>query len=225
VIFLKNNLNEGKIFKQFVYNDELTFSEIFKKTKISSNLLAYFLKKMVDKKIIEKKKSGKYALSNKGEKLIPFYTEQESLTPLVVLLIAIVKDEKVLLIKREKRPYKGLWSLISGRMLLDESIECSVKRILQKKIFSDCYFKKIHSVIHERLVEKESKHSFIFFFVSVEPKSKTIEHSGLKWFDLNKIPKRGIIASDYWLIKNKLDSSVEVIEEVLSANGRKIKFV
>ena len=217
--------NESKIFQQFVYNEELSFSQIFSKTKITSNLLAYFLKKMVVKNILEKKSNGKYALTSKGEKLIPFYTEQESLTPLVVILLAIVKDGKILLIQREKRPYKGLWSLVSGRMLLDENIEESAKRIFKKKLFTECVFKGINAVVHERFIEKESKHSFVFFFVLVEPTSKTIEHPGLKWFILKKISKSKIIASDYWLIKNKIDSKAEVVEEVLSMKGSKIKFI
>ncbi len=220
---MRTGKNEDNIFKQFVYNEELSFSELFHKTKIDSNLLAYFLKKMLNQGTLQKTKSKKYTLTTKGERLIPFYTEQESLNPLVVILLAIVKDENILLTQREKRPYKGFWSLVSGRMLLDEGIGESAERIFEKKLVAKGKFRKINAVVHERFIEKESKHTFVFFFVEVEPLEKTREHSGLKWFPLNRIPKSKTIASDYWLIKNKLDSNVEVVEEILESKGKKMK--
>lgn len=220
-----NSGNEKKIFKQFLYNEELLFSQIEKQTKISSNLLSYFLKKLIKNNLLEKKKNKQYKLTNKGEKLIPFYTEIESLNPLVVILLTIVKDEKILLVKREKRPYNGLWSLISGRMLIDESISEAGKRIFEKKLRAKCKVNKINSVVHERFIAKEAKHAFVFFMIEVEPLEKTLEHSGLKWFSLKRIPKSKTIASDYWLIKNKLNKQVGVVEEILESKGKKIGFV
>jgi len=210
------------IFKQFLYNEELLFSQLYKKTKISSNLLAYFLKKLLADGTLEKKKNGKYKLTSKGEKAIPFYTEQESLNPLTVILLAVRKENKILLIQREKRPYKGLWSIISGRLLLHESIAEATKRIFKQKLHSDCIFSGIKAVVHERYFEKEVKHAFIFFFVDATPIRETIEHEGLTWFDINKVPKSKTISSDYYLIKNKLNSSAEVVEEIVENRGKKI---
>jgi len=219
---MKTSTNERKIFKQFLYNEELSFSEIFHKTKISSNLLAYFLKKLIKEELLKKRNNGNYKLTLQGEKLIPFHTDQKSPNPLVVILLGIKKNNEVLLVKREKRPYKDLWSLVSGRMLLGESIEEATKRIFEKKLLSTCEFKKISSVVHERFIEGESKHSFVFFFVEVIPIKKTIEHEGLKWFNISKIPKSKTIASDYFLIKNKLNSKIDVVEEILNKKGKKI---
>jgi len=219
---MKTSKNERNIFQQFLYNEDLSFSEIFHKTKISSNLLAYFLKKFLREDLLRKRKNGKYKLTLRGEKLIPFHTDQKSPNPLVVILLGIKKNNDVLLVKREKRPYKDLWSLVSGRMVLDESIEEATKRIFEKKLLSTCEFKKINSVVHERFIEKAAKHSFVFFFVEVSPIEKTIEHEGLKWFSLSKIPKSKTIASDYFLIKNKLNSKIDVVEEILDKKGKKI---
>ncbi len=217
--------NENKIFKQFIYNQTLSFSELFKKTKIPSNLLAYFLKQLTKKELLKKNIHGKYELTSKGEKLIPFYTETESLTPLVVILLLIKEKNRVLLIKREKRPYKELFSLVSGRIFLEESINSAAKRICKQKLGSECNVDCINSVVHERLIDKEIKHAFVFFVVSVKLTSQPNPRPEIKWFDINRIPKKRTIASDYWVIKNKSNSKTEVVEEVLEKNGKKIKLI
>lgn len=224
-----DSTNEKKIFRQFVYNDLLSFSEILRKTKIESNLLAYFLKKLLKKNILQKSSEGKYLLSSKGEKLLPFYSEQESMTPLVVILTLIVQNGRVLLIKRSKRPYKGLFSILSGRMLLAESIEQGAKRICNEKLGVGCAYHGLRAVVHERFIDTETKHAFVFFLVCAKlPSNAVIQKinsfgDSLEWFSISKLPKNKIIASDYWLIKNKLNSKIDIVEETLEKNGRLMK--
>lgn len=222
---LMKEKNREKIFQLFLYAERLKFSEILKKTKISSNLLAYFLEKMVQERMLEKE-NKMYKLTQESERLIPFYVSNvERISPLVVLLIAFKQKEKILLIKREKRPYKGFWSLLSGRLLINESIKEAAERIMKEKVFTQAEFVEIKSVIYERLFEHDkTKHGFVFFFVEMNPKGKEIiEKNYLKWFNLNKLSKKNIIASDYWLIKNKLDSKTEVIEEIMQQSNKTTK--
>ena len=225
-----DSLNERKLFKQFVYAERLSFSEIAKKSKIPTNLLAYFLKKMQKKGILQKASSGLYELSSVGEKLLPFFTETESITPLVVVLVLIVSGGKILLSKRRRRPYRSLWSILSGRMLLGEDIVSAAERVCLQKFGVKCVSNKIVSVVHERLIEGEAKHSFVFFVVRAKIKSTSevvisVSEEELKWFSLLRLPKKSMIASDYWLIKNKLNAKADVVEEVLEKSGRKIKFL
>ncbi|MEI7960992.1 MAG: NUDIX domain-containing protein [archaeon] len=222
--------NDRKLFKQFVYAERLSFSEIARRSKIPSNLLAYFVKKMVKKGILQKTSEGSYELSSKGEKLLPFYTEIESITPLVVVLVMLVKGGKILLLKRKRRPYRGLWGIISGRMLLDESINSATKRICAQKAGAVCVYEKVSAVVHERLIDGEAKHSFVFFVVRAMIKSKDVveissSEEELKWFSLVQLPKKSMIASDYWLVKNKLNARNAVVEEVLKKNGRLMRFM
>ncbi|MEK6959512.1 MAG: NUDIX domain-containing protein [archaeon] len=161
---LRMDKSREKIFKQFLYSERLRFSELHKETRISSNLLAYFLKKMLKEGTLEKRGLA-YKLTEKAEKLIPFFgKDTDIISPLVVILIACRNEGKILLIKRDKRPYKGFWSLPSGRLLINESIKDSVKRIMKEKTFAEMEFLGIKSVIYERLIEKDkSKHGFVFF--------------------------------------------------------------
>ncbi len=215
--------NESKIFKQFIYNEKLSFSQILKKTKIESNLLAYFLKQLIRKELLEKDADKKYSLTKKGEKLIPYYTDTESLNPLVVVLLLIEEKGKILLIKREKRPYAGLYSLPSGRMKIEDTIKIASERIAKEKAKIECKMEKISGVVHERMIDTEVRHAFIFFLAKMKVGEIKEAHYNTKWFDLKKLPKNKIIASDYWMIKNKLNSSIDVAEETIDKKGKKMK--
>jgi len=211
----------GKIFQLFLYSESLRFSEILCKTRIPSSLLAYFLKKMLSEGVLERK-CGLYRLSPKAEKMIPFFVPgEERISPLVVVLVACVDNGKILLVKRNKRPFKGFWSLESGRLLISESIEQSARRIMREKFSKEIDFEGIKSVVFEMLVERQSsKHGFVFFLVRARPLGEIRETAFLKWFSIARLPKRGVIASDYWMIKNKLDSKADVVEEFIEEKGK-----
>ncbi len=214
--------NEKKIFRQFIYSEKLSFTQILNKTKIESNLLAYFLKRLIKKELLEKDSDKKYSLTKKGEKLIPYYTDTESLNPLVVALLLIEHGGKILLIKREKRPYYGLYSLPSGRMRIEDSIKTASERIAKEKTKIECEYLRASGVVHERMIDGEVKHAFVFFLAKMKPKNTALGYN-LKWFDLKKLPKSKIIASDYWMIKNKINSKIEIAEETLDKKGKKMK--
>ncbi len=227
---LKLQKQREKIFQLFIYNERLSFSQILKQIKIPSNLLAYFLKKMVKEEMLEKR-AGVYKLTESAEKLIPFFVKNsEMISPLVVILVALVTEKKVLLIKRDKRPYKGFWSIISGRLLINESIKEAAARIVKEKAYCEIDAVEQKSVIYERLIEKDkSKHGFVFFLIKAKPKNNSIpkEKEYLQWFNLNKLNKRKIIASDYWMIKELLEENGKIHEETLVETKKttKMKFL
>ena len=227
---LKLGVNRQKIFVQFLYSERLRFSELEKQTKIRSNLLAYFLKKMIDEGMLEQRGSS-YKLTPVAEKLIPFYVKnEEMISPLVVVLPACLSADrkKILLIKRDKRPYKGFWSLLSGRLLINESIGAAAKRVMKEKAFCESKSGVVKSVVYERLIEEDlSKHGFVFFLVEVNAldEKQVKEKDFLKWFDISRLKKREVIASDYWMIKEKLaeGQNVEVVEETINEREKTTK--
>lgn len=213
--------NRARIFQLFLYSESLRFSEILRKSRIPSSLLAYFLKSMVSEGVLEKS-SGFYSLSADSDKLIPFFVPDSSrVNPLVVLLIACVGSGKVLLSKREKRPFKSFLSLPSGRLLISESIGEAAERIMSEKYSLKVSFKNVNAVVFERRFEKAGlKHGFVFFLATVCPSPGSRVPSFLKWISIARLPKRGVIASDYWMIKNKLGSRVDVVEEQIEEFGK-----
>ena len=206
------------IFQQFLYNKELRFNEIEKLTKIRSNELAYFIQKLVDDGILLKD-GDVYKLSDIAEKYIPFYIESdESLSPLPVVLVACVSDGKVLLWKRNKRPYEDHWSLPGGRLRLTETIEQASIRVLKKITFVDGMFNSANAIVNEKHVaQEEVKHAYLIVFTRATPLNEIKEKDDIKWFDITALPDK-MIPSDRWLLQNKLNSKIEVMEESMTNN-------
>jgi ADP-ribose pyrophosphatase YjhB (NUDIX family) len=212
-----------QIFRLFAENTRLKFSEIEKAIKIRSNMVSYHLEKMQEEGLLEKK-DDYYYLTKKAERylpIIPHITGQE-LSPLPVVLAAVMHKNKILLIKRNKRPYQNYWCLIGGKMKMEETFGAAAKRIVKEKSGLDAKYDGMASVLYER-VEGEDiiKHSFIHFFVRMQsesPELKQSESGELKWFSIKELDKEKVIPSDLWLIKNRLNSDIEVIDSEMKEN-------
>ncbi len=192
---------EQKILSTFLYNHKLKFNEIEKILKIRSNKLAYHIKKLKDKKILDKKEDF-YELSKKSEPLLPYITEKRSILP--VILIVLKNRGKIFLHEREKRPFKNLLSLPGGRILSGETIQKATERIMKEKFGVNCNFKKVNSVSLEQVNKnRQPIHSFLLILVTATTKDK-IKYSSIKK------SQTSIIKSDYELITNDLDSKVKI---------------
>ena len=212
---ISKNRKINEIFRQFLYDERLKFSEIEKKTKIRSNELAYLIKRMVSDGVL-KKEEDYYSVTLSYERQIPLFTEGSETTPLPVILAACVKKDKILLIKRKKRAYKDYWSLPGGKIKTGETIEKAALRILKEKTFVNGKFVSINSVVHEQHSERdEIKNAFILFLIRILPLNEIKEKDDVKWFPVNELKKLRIIPSDLWLIQKKLKTRIDVKEEIL----------
>jgi len=213
----------ASIFKLFLDREKLKFNEIEKEIKISSNMVAYHIEKMQKEGLLEKK-GDYYYLTKNSEKYIPIFSHLtgKELSPLPVILVAIVNKNKILMIKRNKRPYKNYWSMIGGKMLMEETFESASVRQVKEKTGLDAKFISINSVMHERVEGQETiKHSFILFFTKMATSATKFietENGKLKWFTLTQLKKEKVIPSDRWLIENKLNSNIEVKSAFMTEN-------
>jgi len=185
---------EKKILKLFTLNEKLKFSEIEKLISERSNKLAYHLKNLVKKGILEKNNET-YKLTETAENLIPYLSEKTS--PLPVILIRIGNNKKCFLYPREKRPFRNKLSLPGGRLLVNETLKEAVKRIMKEKYNINAKFKKVVSISHE-FVRKNEKNMHSFILILVEAKTK----DNCEFLDVKKNMKN-IIDSDYKLITSK----------------------
>jgi ADP-ribose pyrophosphatase YjhB (NUDIX family) len=206
----------AKIFKLFLNNQKLKFSEIEKETQIRSNMVSYHIEKMQEDGLLEKR-GEYYYLTKNAEKYMPIFSNivGEELSPLPVILVGLTNKNNILLIKRYKRPYKGYWSLIGGKMLFEESFKEASLRQIKEKVNINGKYVSINGVMHERVKgEDVIKHSFILFFTKIktnETKFVETRHGKLRWFPIKNIGKKEkIIPSDLWLIKNRLSNKIDV---------------
>lgn len=192
---------ENKILNLFLYNHQLKFNEIEKEIKTRSNHLAYHLKNLIKKEMVEKD-AEKYKLADNFEHLIPYLTNKNSVLP--VILIALKNKKDIFLIERNKRPFKDKLSLPGGRIILGENIKKTTERIMSEKFNIDCKLEKINSVSLEH-VRKNGKtiHSFLLILVTAKTKNK------IKFHDIEK-NKSKMISSDYKLLKKDLNKKIKI---------------
>ena len=192
---------EKKILRLFLFSHSLKFNEIEKQLKTRSNKLAYHLKKLVEKNILEKK-GETYSLSKTSEHLLPYLSDKQA--TLTVILIHIGNKKQAFLYNRTKRPFKNKLSLPGGRLQTKESINACVKRMMKDKHSINAKLKKINSVSLEHVKSKDQKvHSFILIFVTATTKDK------IELTDIES-NKSEIISSDYKLLKNNLNQEIKI---------------
>lgn len=182
---------------------------------------------MVKSGILAKEKDY-YSVTEEYETQIPLFHEASETAPLAVVLVACVKNNKIVLIKRKKKAYKDYWSIPGGRIKTGETIKQAAARILKEKTFLDCKFVSVNAVVHEQYASKSKiKNAFILFFVKVSPSSEIKEKPDVKWFMKSEIKEINIIPSDRWLIEKKLSSKIKVEEEILDEENNKLslKFI
>jgi ADP-ribose pyrophosphatase YjhB (NUDIX family) len=214
------------IFGLFVHNHRLKFTEIEKNIRIRSNKLAYYMNQLIKEGLIEKK-GFFYSLTNSGQKHLPSFSHKkdDEHSPIPIILVAAVNKQKILLLKRNNRPYQGYWGLIGGKMNLEENIYDSAKRILSAKTGLITNKFELNSILHERISEnKKVKYSFILICLKTNiqkiPKSvkQTNEFGELKWFDSENIDEKSTIHSDYWLINNLKKKNNKIINATMEEN-------
>ena len=208
-----NKKERAEIFRLFLENTKLKFNEIEKCLKIRSNMVSYHLTTMVKEGMLIKR-GEYYLLTEHAEKYIPLFSEIFGLpvNPLPIVLVAVIHKDKILLVKRNKRPYKNYWSMIGGKLLLHEDIKDAAIRLVKEKTGLDSEFISLNNIMHER-VEGSGivKHSFILLFTNVAVKNigfKETRAGELKWFKIMDLKSEKIIPSDYWLIKNSLNRKI-----------------
>ena len=190
-----------QIFRLFTEHAKLKFNEIEKALKIRSNMVSYHLEKMQQEDLL-RKEGDYYSLTKKAERYLPILPHiiGQELSPLPIVLAAVTNDDRILLMKRNNRPYQNYWSLVGGKMKLEEDFKEASKRLVKEKTNLDADYKGIAGILHERVEgEKIIKYSFILFFVKMETNDLNFEESSygkLKWFKISELEKEKVIPSD-----------------------------
>ena len=204
-----------QIFSLFIEHRERSFTQIEKAIGLRSNMVAYHLDCMEREGLIAKHGSL-YSLTPSAERDIPLFPHitGKVLSPLPVVLVAVITKDRILLLKRSKRPYKDYLGLIGGRIHHDETIEEASIRLVHEKTGLEAQKPIIHAILHEHVMgQGMTKHSFIHFLTSIKTTDSPLSKrflGALHWFDFGELPESSIIPSDLWLIQNKLQSTISI---------------
>ncbi len=122
-------------------------------------------------------------------------------------VLAIMKNNRILLIKRNKEPFKGLWALPGGKIEYGEHIEECALRECKEETGLDGKFSGICGIVNEHVMERESVAAhFLLFVCRIEPEGTDYiegREGELKWFDINSLDETGgIVPSDERMIRD-----------------------
>lgn len=128
--------------------------------------------------------------------------------PLAVVISALIRDDgKILLIKRAKGDYAGLWGLPGGKIEKEEHLSEAAVREIREESGIDSAFVSFFGYVSEHLLGPDGKveSHFLLHLCELSPKKNAEARSGkegeLKWFELDKLPEGGIIPSDFLIIE------------------------
>ncbi len=210
---------QHKILSCFCHAQMLRFADIHNQVQERSNLVAYHLKRLVAQGIVLKDGDA-YRLAQEAEFFLP-YLENAKQLKLPVALIAIVKQNKVLLIKREQRPYQHYWSLPGGKIHFDETIWEAAVRISKRELCADVEVDSICGLVDERVFTDQPKHGWLLFVVRARAKTAV---RNCRWCAIKDLDAMRVIESDKWMIRNLLNKKLEITNVRMNELPEGLKF-
>ncbi len=127
--------------------------------------------------------------------------------PLSVVVAALIFQGRILLVRRVKGDYIGLWGLPGGKVEKDEHLSQAATREIFEESGIRAEFKGFLGLVSELLVEKGKViQHFLLHVCELVPESTDIKSNAegkLDWFRLGELDEMRdkVIPSDYLMIK------------------------
>lgn len=123
--------------------------------------------------------------------------------PLVVVMCAIVSENHIVLIRREKPPYRGYLALPGGKLEFGETVTAAAIREAKEETGLDSDFVSIGGIATETIEADEVESHFVLFVavMSAEKAPLTTGPEGeVNWIDLSALDRQKLIETDLDLI-------------------------
>ncbi len=200
-----------KIIALFLEKNKLTFTDIEQALALRSNHVAYCIKKLVAKGILDKELE-QYSLSKTTETLLPYLSilsQQEHIKLPVLVIVLQNKQGKTAFIKRTKCPYQGYLALPGGKIRMQETLKTAAERIAHEETGLSITRVQPCFVVDEHLFDqKQLKNSWFLFVVRAKAVSKAGKN--MCWLSLNECSKHHCIPSDAWMLKQALRKKMKI---------------
>lgn len=201
---------EENILSHFIQERPLSFAQIQSVMQLSRKEVAYHLTTLINQKRVE--------YTSQGYRLV--YEEKGPFTQSIKnsLHLIIVQDNKVLLSRRTRKPYKHYWELPSTELDVDHTIEQSSLAHAKRITGSEFEFVGTNGVVHRKLLEKNSrKHTNIILVCTLKPIDK-IQCTALtlEWFAKEELTAGIIAPCDLWALEHLRDDKTNVHELFIS---------
>ena len=132
------------------------------------------------------------------EKKVRKYCKNDDWTyyphPMTAVAAIIKRDNKVLMVKRNKVPYKGTWMFPAGFVDFGEHPEETLFREVKEETGMDVVDFELHQVEQSTDDPRAPGHFIFEYFVKAQGKIKNLdkkENADIRWFKLSENPKIG----------------------------------
>lgn len=149
-----------------------------------------------------------------------------------VVVAGILKGDRVLLLKRARQPFKGLWSLPGGKIKFGEFADEAIKREVKEEASIELSSAKYTGIVCERVFKDNSVvASHMIYVFSCESRSKNFigsEEGEVRWFGRQEVFLHAddIIPTDFLIVKEMiLNGSVGSYNCSVEQRGNKYKIM
>lgn len=162
----------------------------------------------------------------------------EKKSPIPVCIIGLRDENKILLVKRKREPYKGYWCLIGGTFVLGERIKDVVKReVMEETGYTVKDDIKINGMYTEILLNEKDEPFDHFVFIAAQAnidktkeRNEAVEDTDIekfKWvsFPINEEEKKITIPSDVIMLSNFSSNQPVYKEFVMKQTGNNLELV
>jgi ADP-ribose pyrophosphatase YjhB (NUDIX family) len=117
------------------YHQHLSYTALMPDGIESSNF-QYHLKQLIKDGLVKRRKQGGYGLTHEG-RVVMDYLSEGRVTPVrmpkIITYTLITSRGRLLLYRKNKDPYRGLWGLIGGKIHFGENVSLAAQREVLEK--------------------------------------------------------------------------------------------
>lgn len=128
------------------------------------------------------------------------------------VLLSDPSTDKILLLKRNKLPYKDYWAFPGGKLEVGETLRECALREFEEETGIQLRSIKLDSILNEQLRENNiiTMQFVVYYWISedgsdFEQTNRDTKEGKLHWFNFANLPNN-IIPSDYEILKNYLET-------------------
>lgn len=223
---LSETLKEGTNARVIWYlrSSKRKYSDIMKYLgERDSGKVNYHLKRLVSHGLIVKE-GDYYSLSAEGVKNA-LYVDSLQLKekyPLPVVVVAIVRGDKILLAKRCRVPLKNYWGLPGNELLYGESVLESAKKEVELELGFQVSGGRVYGS-YPTIYSENSKLVYHVILIAVKVRAGEVPQSGkasgkvseYKFFSKSEIEKLNVIPSNMQPILDAFSNSKKILEQDL----------
>lgn len=116
----------------------------------------------------------------------------------------IVLNNQILLVKRNREPFKGKWMLPAGFVEFGEHPSETLKREIEEEVGLELVDYEINEILQSSDDPRAPGHLIIFYNVRIKGETKNLdknENEAVSWFDIKNLPEIGFEPHKYIMSK------------------------